>query len=321
MGYRLPTMTISTARRPQGFSLIELMVATTIGLILTMLIGQIFINSRQVFSSTDNLSRMQENARYALITLTRAVRLSSYKSDPRLPRNDVFESGVSGVGPLSAIGAFRTLNTLQGTDGGTTGTPASGLPDSFTVFFQGSGDGIGNADGTVQDCAGRKIDAILTPFPDTRDPTAAPDPAIVVNTYLIQPDPNNNNEPTLFCNTQAPPAACTPGTATCLALIAGVENMQLVYGEDQVGPLLSSQSLSPDGSVDRFVPAGSVANWNNVLSIRISLLMRTDDRVAIAPIPATTAYAMSGTNVYAPGNDTRLRRVFTTVIDFRNRSQ
>lgn len=323
-------MTSLSARRQHGFSLIELMVASTIGLILTMLIGQIFINSRQVFSSTDNLSRVQENARYALTILTRAVRLASHKSDPRLPRNDVFASGISGVGPTTALGAFRTLNTLQGTDGGTTGTPATGLADRLIVRFQGSGDGLGavtSADGTVQDCAGRKIDAILTPYTttapylDTRAEADPPDPNIVVNTYFIQADPSNNNEPALFCNTAAAGGVCVAGTAGCLALIPGVENMQILYGEDQVGPLGTPSSLDPDGSVDRFVTAADVANWNAVLSLRISLLMRTDDRVANNPIPASTAYLMSGQNVYAPGNDTRLRRVFTTVIDFRNRTQ
>jgi type IV pilus assembly protein PilW len=69
-------MNILRARRQHGFSLIELMVAITIGMILTMLIGQIFINSRMVFSSTDSLGRLQENARYALSVLTRGVRAS-----------------------------------------------------------------------------------------------------------------------------------------------------------------------------------------------------------------------------------------------------
>jgi len=303
-------------RRMAGFSLIELMVATTIGLILTLLIGQIFINSKQMFTTTDNLSRVQENARYALAILTRAVRVASYKSDPRLPRNDVVE-----VGPPAntTIGAFRAMNTLIGTDGGTTGTPASGLPDSFTVLFQGNGDGAGNGDGTVQDCAGNRVDATATPYPLTW--TLLTTPTYTANTYLIQADPANNNEPTLFCNTLPPPAVCTPGTATCLPLVPGVENMQIVYGEDQIGIPGTSTSLQPDGSIDRFVPASSVGNWNRVLSVRISLLMRTEDRVAANVTPASTFYAMSGTNVYAPGTDTRVRRQFTTVIDLRNRTQ
>jgi len=285
-----------TRMTQRGFSLIELMVACTIGLILTMLIGQIFINSRAVFASTDNLGRLQENARYALLLLSRELRQTTYKSDPRAPRNVVF-----------------ALPTLTGTDGGTTGTPASGVPDILTVRFQGSGDGLGTADGTIQDCIGTKIDSGVT----------------VVNTFFIMNDPNNSNEPTLYCTTEVPPVGCTittcaPCTAatTCFPLVPGVENMQVTYGEDKIGA--PPATLSPDGSIDRFVtadPTTGVAVWDNVLSVRVSLLMRTADRVANAPIPSSTAYSMSGTNVYAPGNDTRLRRVFTTVVGLRNRTQ
>lgn len=305
----------STNTRQQGFSLIELMVATTIGLIITLLIGQIFINSRQMFSSTDNLSRMQENARYALSVLTRAVRTSAHRTDPRYPKNDYTEPGPPSV---TVYGLFRTANTLQGAEGGTTGTPATGIPDSFTVLFQGMGDGAGNADGTVQNCAGARIDATLVPYPMTW--TSAYAGVYQANQYLIMNDPANNNEPTLFCNT-TPASACTPPSATCLPLVPGVENMQIVYGEDLIGPVGTPVSLSPDGSIDRFVTATDVVNWNNVLSMRISLLMRSDDRVASMPTPSSTAYLMNGTNVYAPGTDTRVRRVFTAVIDLRNRTQ
>jgi len=294
-------MNAMNARRLQGFSLIELMVAMTIGIILTMLIGQIFINSRQIFASTDSLSRLQENARYALTVLTREIRLSTYKADPREPRYD--------IGGVANTGAFGTNATFGGTDGGSSGTPASGLPDTFWVRFQGSGNGTGTADGTVQDCAGARIDA-----PPATAPTTS-----VVNTFFIQADPTNNNEPTLFCNAGATAGTCAAGAAGCIALVPGVENMQVTYGEDRVGA--PPGTLSPDGSIDRFVDGGTVGNWDNILSVRISLLMRTDDRMANMPTPASFSYSMVGTNVYAPGNDSRLRRVFTTVIDLRNRTQ
>jgi type IV pilus assembly protein PilW len=285
------------ARRQHGFSLIELMVAITIGMILTMLIGQIFINSRMVFSSTDSLGRVQENARYALLVLTRGIRTSTYKSDPRVPRSTVFPIG--------------TLASLGGLDGGTTGTPASGLPDLLMVRFQGANGSAGVADGTIQDCAGNRIAA----------------GAMVVNTFFIKNDPANNNEPTLYCTLETPGVACTttatcaPCTAstTCFPLVPGVENLQVIYGEDKVGA--PPATLSPDGSIDKFGDASTVTNWDNVLTVRVSLLMRTDDRVANTATPSTVAYSMVGTNVYAPGTDTRLRRVFTTVIDLRNRTQ
>lgn len=268
--------------RNRGFSLIELMIALTIGLIVSMVVSQIFINSSTVFRSTDNLSRVQENARYALAVLTRELRFGTFRSDPRIPPRTAY--------PLA------TAPALTGTDGGTSGTPASGLPDSITVRFQGNGDGVGNADGTVQDCVGNRIDYGVT----------------VVNTFFIQNDASNNNEPTLYCNTVT--TACV--AATCFALVPGVENMQILYGEDiNAGTF----SILPDGSVDRWITAGSVSNWDNVLSVRISLLMRTTEQVSAQT--DAKAYLMSGTNVYAPGTDKRSRRVYTTVINLRNRTQ
>ena len=308
--YRVP--------RPQGFSLIELMIAMTIGLVLTMIIGQVFINSRAVFASTDQLSRLQENARYAINSVTRQLRQSTYRSDPRLStggaqatRNQIF--AVAGV----------PVPSLTGSDGGTAGTPTSGIPDVLTIRYQGAGTGTGTgADGTVQDCAGTKVDAQAAG-------------TFITVTYFIKADPNNNNEPTLYCTLETPPSPCTlnattntcaPCTSatTCFPLVPGVENMQVTYGEDKVA--FGTTSLTPDGSIDRFVDASQVANFENVLSVRISLLLRTDDRVANAP--NAISYAMVGTTVVGPSintnpsisSDMRLRRVFTSTIDLRNRN-
>ena len=272
---------MSAIDRTRGFSLIELMIALTIGLVVAMVIAQIFVNTSSIFRSTDNLSRVQENARYALTLLTREIRSSAFKSDPRVKSATLYPPATP---------------ALTGTDGGSSGTPASALPDTITVRFQGSGDGT-TADGTVQDCVGNRIDYNKTPS---------------VNTFFIQNDAANNNEPTLYCNTVT--TACV--AATCFALVPGVENMQILYGEDIAALPFS---INPDGSVDRWVTAGNVTNWDNVLSVRIALLMRTTEQVSTAT--DAKAYAMSGTSVYAPGNDRRSRRVFTTVINLRNRTQ
>ena len=282
------TPALSPHRPAHGFSLIELMVAMSIGLILTLIIGQIFINSRAVFASTDNLSRLQENARYGFNLISREVRSAGFKSDSRPTPDPAFAA------PFAAI---------QGTDGGTAGTPASGVPDLLTVRFQGNGTAPpGNADGTAQDCLGARV----------------PYGTVVTNTFLVQADPANNNEPTLYCNTDA--AAPTVCAALCYPLVPGVENMQILYGEDFFDWTAGAVAGQTDGSADRWLTAPNVGSWDNVVSVRMSLLMRTADRVADRPTPNTTFYAMSGTNVYAPGNDTRLRRVFTMVINLRNRT-
>jgi type IV pilus assembly protein PilW len=87
-------------------------------------------------------------------------------------------------------------------------------------------------------------------------------------------------------------------------LVEGVEDMQILYGED----------TDDNGTVDVFVTADAVAAWNQVLSIRISLLLQTlDDNLATA----SQQYTYNGA-VTTPA-DRRLRRVFTTTVSLRNR--
>ena len=58
------------------------------------------------------------------------------------------------------------------------------------------------------------------------------------------------------------------GQASFEALIPGAVGMQIEYGVDTVGN---------DGVVDTFVPASQVPGWANVLSIRVALLLRSDE--------------------------------------------
>ena len=51
------------AKTQSGFSLVELMVAMTIGFIVVGSIGYLYIGSRSAVRTTDNMSRMEESAR------------------------------------------------------------------------------------------------------------------------------------------------------------------------------------------------------------------------------------------------------------------
>ena len=53
------------AASARGFTIVEFMVAMAIGLIVSLVIGQIFVGSRQSFSSQDDAARMQETMRAA----------------------------------------------------------------------------------------------------------------------------------------------------------------------------------------------------------------------------------------------------------------
>jgi len=62
----------------RGVTLIELMVALTIGLIIIGAIGSIFLASRQSFRVQEVMSRMQENARFAFEAIDRDVRMVGF---------------------------------------------------------------------------------------------------------------------------------------------------------------------------------------------------------------------------------------------------
>jgi len=61
-------------RRQKGLTLVEIMVAVTLGLILTAGLIQVFVSNKQVYRVQEGLARMQENGRFALDFITRDVR-------------------------------------------------------------------------------------------------------------------------------------------------------------------------------------------------------------------------------------------------------
>lgn len=64
--------------RQAGFSLMELMIALTIGFIVVAGVGYLYLGSRQTFKAQDNLSAIQENSRFALDTMSRDIRMAGF---------------------------------------------------------------------------------------------------------------------------------------------------------------------------------------------------------------------------------------------------
>lgn len=59
-----------------GFSLVEIMVALATGLLLMAGIGQVYLATKQTYTVQEQLSRLQENARYALDRMGRDIRMA-----------------------------------------------------------------------------------------------------------------------------------------------------------------------------------------------------------------------------------------------------
>jgi type IV pilus assembly protein PilW len=61
-------------QRSGGFTMVELLVAVTLGLFLLGGVLSIFVNSRQSFRVNENMARVQENARFSFDVLSREIR-------------------------------------------------------------------------------------------------------------------------------------------------------------------------------------------------------------------------------------------------------
>lgn len=62
----------------RGFTLVELLVATTLGLLLLAGVGTLFLSTNRSFRENDLIAGMQDQARYGMATLGRDLALSGY---------------------------------------------------------------------------------------------------------------------------------------------------------------------------------------------------------------------------------------------------
>lgn len=91
-----------------------------------------------------------------------------------------------------------------------------------------------------------------------------------------------------------------------LELADGVEDMQILYGVDNGG----------DEYANTYVSADAVTNWIDVKSVRINLLLRSDDRITEEPRSVTFNGAVVNSGA---GADQRLRMIYSSTITLRNR--
>ena len=73
-------MIIAKRQSQEGLSLIELMIAITLSIFITAAMISLFVNSKQNYRLNENMSRLQENARFAMAFLARDIRMADYRT-------------------------------------------------------------------------------------------------------------------------------------------------------------------------------------------------------------------------------------------------
>jgi len=127
----------------RGFSLIEMMIASLVGLILMAGTLQMFSSTKQSSRTNTAITRMQENGRAGLYFLENSIRLSGYRADSLKDFSQVFKDS----------SPFVVGQVISGIDNDDDGSDNNILDGSDSILMRYGG----NADGFINDCVGNPI--------------------------------------------------------------------------------------------------------------------------------------------------------------------
>ena len=354
----------------RGVTLIELMVAMTLGLVILGSALQVFSANKQSFRLSQALARIQEDGRFAMQSMARDIRMAGYVGCSSRQQVDV-NTVATGTPP-----SINLATALFGFDNGTgwwlpVTPPQDHLGQDLTIcdavggsnaicqtsdilqLIRGSESAVQlNADMatasdtvrvhktdfddfdppvTVGGTSPNGEDLVLITdcrrsdlFRITASTVAGTDQVLTPNTALQQAYLANAVVTPLIADDNADedgdgnpdpvPALYRMGITdggnapVALPIAKGVEMMTFTYGVDTSG----------DEFADAYVNAAGVTNWSRVVSVRVSLLIKSkDDFITDSPVPVTFVEGIVVNN--GANADRRLRLIFSTTVGLRNR--
>ena len=320
----------------QGFSLVELMIAITIGLVVVAAVGYLYLGTRQSFRLSDGMSRMQENARMSTELMARDVRMAGYVGCGNLQNATVNTIANAPIPAISAANAIVGQDTAASTANfmGSGITRPAGDAVSVMGAFGGGVGLVGNLDPSnaniqingnpLNFAVGDVLVVTNCTNADVFRPTSVSGGGTVTMSHGNSTNTGNRvgtygpdafvykmEQYTYFIGTN--PAgrrslyrtSLTEGTAE---LVEDVWDMQIEYGQDTNG----------NGAADSYGDAATIAGaWAQVVSARISFLLRSPENNVV---PSAQTYNYNGAAVVAGAGDRRLYQVLTTTIAVRNRA-
>jgi type IV pilus assembly protein PilW len=320
----------------RGVSIIELLVGLAISLVLAAGIYQVFVGSTTSYSLNRDLSRLQENGRFAMYVLRGEVRGAGYlgcMQDPGTLKNTlnnpgdfVFDFGNAVYG-LEAVGDDWQENGGVNVDPTSTGTSNLGLsdpvPGSDILVIRGI-----NPEVNIELTASRpnpSADLQMTSGQAGNLASGGGDILLVTDCEAAAVF-QTTNYTNANGNTTHNTGSGTPGNATLdlgHSFGAGAQvfipRTVAYYVRDNGGRLglyrkinqataqeivegvenmqvFYGEDTSGDRAADSYVAANAVSDWGNVVSVRIRLLMRTADEILRGPVD-TNAYDVDGDGV------------------------
>ncbi len=341
-----------------GFSLAELMIAITIGLIILVAVSAVFVSSKRTHSTQDRLARLQENARFAIHYLTRDLRMAGYTGcmSDGTNVNNTLNAGSFVYNPSAALEGLEaaagnwypssatTLPTgiKSGTDALVVrrGDPSLSISISKSMPNESAELNVSSVTGLVDgdiimvsDCASADVMQITSvqtaslKLQHNAGSTVTPGNSTqkLGKQYGTSAKVMKFTANLYYVKDKTDPNDATKTIPSLYMQQNGTES-ELVEGvEDlQITYGVDVSGATSDGIPDKYLKAGvaglqTASEWARVKSIRIGLLVRTlNDKDQDKNIKAGSNYDVNGHTYTISSADKYQRRVFLTTVMLRN---
>ncbi|GKS94258.1 PilW family protein [Acidovorax sp. SUPP2825] len=328
---------LAAKHRQQGLTLIELMVAMVISLLIVLAGVAALVVSRQGFSSVDAASQLRDNSRFAVDLIQRLGVQAGYK-DVRdaATKKPPTTQGIESNPPPNIYGINNQKRSESDAwDESSDWGSALGAGSDILVLRNQTSQLVPTAttsDETMIDCMGLA-------------PTAIPIDRYDRILSILHVGVGLDGEPALMCTHIG-----STGLLEAEPLISGVENFQVLYGVDGIGPNNATPPIatasSPENGPERYLradqitnasnPSVSYSNWQRVRSLRIGMVIRGPSGSAVdkssktfyplgitkgsstGAIGSGMADATNDPGTVFTSSDGRLRQTVTFTVHLRN---
>jgi type IV pilus assembly protein PilW len=315
-------------RQQLGFSLIELMVSLTIGMVIMLAVVSAYLGAAGAGRTADAIGRMNEDAQMALSILSQQLRMAGV--NPTQADRTTVSAGLNPRG--NSVPLHNTLTNafaIRGCDlpftNVTTGGISTGAlncghaasstgPDSISIAYEADRyNTVATGTGTPTDCMGSGITPITATYTQSNGTGTATATIYEAENRFYVGSTTNIVNPTLWCK---------GSNSTQQPLIENIENLQLSYGTSNPGVTptrvlgyLSAYEVDTD-TTTLTGAAGHWTRWNAVKAVRICVVARSENEV-LDNLSSAKYMDCNGVLVTSPP-DKRLRRAYTTTVVIRN---
>lgn len=347
---------INRINQSRGFGLIELMISMMLGLILLLGVSGYFISSKQTNTSNVELNKLADISKLIAGRLSQEIRMSGYYGVMKIMPDNLlnnkttlafsYSNAVSGYNNIATPLAAALSSHLTGDPSPALGSDVLILRTTFdvppvavTADTNATSITVSAANSTTRVCdSGSAVSgicdndiALISDYTKSKifQITSISSGGVITHTNEATDIPGNatsnwnTSELSFTSNAEVIPYQTLTyyianhnglmglyrkvNNDTAQLFIPGVQNLQVTYGVD----------TNSDQSVDNYVTANNVSNWDNVISIRVAMLISSEsDHVSTSHQTLPAPYLVDASTI---ANDFRIYKPLVFTATLRNR--